>query len=245
MYQQVFLIGTIHLVFHDEAGYSMLVSSKRRYMDEKDEIHEEIAKIEVHYDEKKAKLVGPRLNKDARVVVRGYVVGTDQGNPLIITPVDGSVPFARMSIEAQSIKVVGKATDDDGEDDDLTWILVGRLGREPEMKYMPDGETAVTNFSIAVDNFPAPGVRKTIWVRCAAWGNNAETANKLSTGKAVLVEVRPIFDDGTWRIWHRTTGEPGASFEATVMRLRFLEKRDTEASTMPMQQEVESSGDLW
>ncbi len=29
-------------------------------------------------------------------------------------------------------------------------VIVGRLGRDPEMRYMPDG-TAVTSFSVATD----------------------------------------------------------------------------------------------
>ena len=243
MHQHIFIVGTVHLVFHDENGYRLLVSTKRQYEDEKKEIHEEEAKIEVHVDDKRAGRSGQYLKMDARVYVRGYVRGTDKGNPIII-PANGTQPaYSRMNVEANTVKVVGQATDHD--EDDIVWLMVGRLGRDPEMRYMPEGDNQVTNFSLAVDNFPAKDVKEVIWVRCAAWGNNAIQANNLSTGKSVLIETRPLFKDGLWRLWTRNNGEPGASFEATVMRLRFLERREADTDSTPMQQEIDSGEPLW
>ena len=60
-----------------------------------------------------------------------------------------------------------------------TVILVGNLGRDPEMRYTPAGQ-AVTNFSIAVNddytNNNGERVKRTIWVRVLRLG---ETGRKL------------------------------------------------------------------
>ncbi len=107
-------------------------------------------------------------------------------------------------------------------------ILIGNLGREPEMRYTPSGQ-AVTSFSVAVnDNYTANDGQKmerTIWVRVSAWGKQAETCNQyLHKGSKVLVEGRLTADPGTGgpRIWNRQDGTPGTSFEVTASTVRFL-----------------------
>jgi len=76
-------------------------------------------------------------------------------------------------------------------------IVVGNLGRDPEMRYMPDG-TAVTNFSIATnrrwtDRTTGQPAEETIWFRVSVWGRQAETANQyLSKGRQVLIEGRLV-----------------------------------------------------
>lgn len=54
--------------------------------------------------------------------------------------------------------------------------IVGRLGRDPEMRYAPSGD-AVTSFSVAVnDNYKKDDqkVERTIWFRVTVWGKFAE-----------------------------------------------------------------------
>jgi len=70
-------------------------------------------------------------------------------------------------------------------------IIVGHLGRDPEMRYTPSG-TAVTNFSVAVSRKftgkDGKAVEKTKWFRVTAWGKLAETCNQyLAKGRQVLV----------------------------------------------------------
>ena len=54
-----------------------------------------------------------------------------------------------------------------------TIIIVGNLGRDPEMRYTPSGQ-AVTNFSVATNrkytNSDGQSVEETIWFRISAWG---------------------------------------------------------------------------
>jgi len=73
-------------------------------------------------------------------------------------------------------------------------MLIGNLGSDPEMSYLPDG-TAVTKFRIAVNrrSRTSSGERKeeTEWFRIVAWRQLAETCNTyLHKGSKVYVEGR-------------------------------------------------------
>ena len=75
-----------------------------------------------------------------------------------------------------------------------TIIVVGRLGKDPEMRYTPSGQ-AVASFSLATDRQytgqDGTVVKETTWFRVSVWGKQAETVNQyLSKGKMVLVEGR-------------------------------------------------------
>lgn len=113
-----------------------------------------------------------------------------------------------------------------------TIIIVGNLGRDPEMRYTPSGQ-AVTSFNVAVsDGFGER--KKTIWFRVSAWDKQAENVNNfLRKGSKVLVEGRLVATDkGTPRIWNRADGSPGASFEVNATVVRFLSSR-TEGEAEP------------
>lgn len=70
-------------------------------------------------------------------------------------------------------------------------VIAGRLGRDPEMRYTPQGK-AVTNFSVAVDEG-----KETLWFDVVAWERLAETCNEyLSKGAPVLIEGK--FRKSTW-----------------------------------------------
>jgi len=71
-------------------------------------------------------------------------------------------------------------------------ILIGRLTRDPEMKYLANG-TPVANFSLAVDRpfTNAQGNRETDFIECVAWRKLGETvANHLTKGRLVATEGR-------------------------------------------------------
>ena len=112
-----------------------------------------------------------------------------------------------------------------------TIIVVGNVGRAPEMRYTPSGQ-AVTSFSVATSRqyTAANGqkVKETIWFRISAWGKQAEICNNyLHKGSRVLVEGRLVADpsSGGPRIWNRSDGTPGASFEISASTVRFLSPR--------------------
>ena len=113
-------------------------------------------------------------------------------------------------------------------------IVVGRLGRDPEMRYAPNGD-AVTSISIAADRqyTGADGqkVKETSWFRVSVWGKMAESCNQyLKKGKMVLVEGRLAVDPKTGgpRVFTRSDGTMGASFEINASNVRFLSPKDEE-----------------
>lgn len=83
-------------------------------------------------------------------------------------------------------------------------ILVGRLGRDPEMRYTPGG-IPVCSFSVACDSGYGDS-KKTVWFRVSAWRRLAETCNeylakgRLAYVEGVLSEPRAYqAKDGEWR----------------------------------------------
>ncbi|MEJ2011804.1 MAG: single-stranded DNA-binding protein [Anaerolineales bacterium] len=112
-----------------------------------------------------------------------------------------------------------------------TVIVVGNLGRDPEMRYTPSGQ-AVTNLSVATSRkyTDSSGELRdeTIWFRVSVWGRQAETVNQyLRKGRQVLIEGRLVPDEnGNPRIWNRQDGSPAASFELSAQTVRFLGGRD-------------------
>jgi len=119
-----------------------------------------------------------------------------------------------------------------------TIIIVGNLGRDPEMRYTQSGQ-AVTNISVATSrNYTSSDgtrVDETVWFRVSVWGRQAETTNQyLRKGMKVLVEGRLVPDKSTGgpRIWTRQDGTPAASFEINASTVRFLTPRgEAEADT--------------
>ena len=115
-------------------------------------------------------------------------------------------------------------------------VIVGRLGRDPEMRFTPTGQ-AVTSFSVATDrqynDQSGKPVKETVWFRVTAWGKLAETCNNfLQKGKMVLVEWRLSVDAKTGgpRIWTGQDGTPRASYEIVAGTVKFLSARSEGAA---------------
>ena len=122
-------------------------------------------------------------------------------------------------------------------------ILAGNVGREPEMRYLPDG-TCVTNFSLAVNDGWGEN-KKTIWFRVSTWRKQAEICNEyLSVGSKVLIEGRIRADEnGNPRLWTRQDGSVGSSFEITANNVTFLNsKAESEALGSRVNGTVNSGG---
>ncbi|RPI77560.1 MAG: single-stranded DNA-binding protein [Chloroflexi bacterium] len=73
-------------------------------------------------------------------------------------------------------------------------MIIGRLGRDPEMRYTPSGRP-VTTFSVATSRSwnTADGERRTEteWFNVVAWGSLAEICKQyLNKGQLVYVEGR-------------------------------------------------------
>lgn len=110
-------------------------------------------------------------------------------------------------------------------------VIVGNLGRDPEMRYTPSGQ-AVTNLNVATNHQYTSNsgekVKETTWFRVSVWGKQAESTNQyLRKGSKVLIEGRLTVDPATGgpRIWTGQDGSPRASLEVNAQTVRFLSSR--------------------
>jgi single-strand DNA-binding protein len=100
-------------------------------------------------------------------------------------------------------------------------ILIGNLGRDPELRYTQGGQ-AVANFSVATtekyssrDGTPQ---ERTEWHRIVVWGKQAENcAQYLSKGRTVYVEGRL-----QTREWEDREGNKRNTTEINAQRVQFL-----------------------
>lgn len=116
-------------------------------------------------------------------------------------------------------------------------IVVGRLGRDPEKRYLPSGDP-VASFSLATDRVwnDSDGQRnkETTWFRVSVFGKLAETVKEhLGKGQMVLVEGRLRVDPETGGpvVYTRRDGTVGASFELVANVVRFLSPRTGSGET--------------
>ncbi len=110
-------------------------------------------------------------------------------------------------------------------------IIVGNLGKDPEMRYTPSG-TPVTSLSVATNRkytgSDGQVVKETTWFRVSVFGKSAESsAQFLKKGSSVLVEGRltPDKQSGGPRMYQRPDGTMGASYEVAANTVRFLTSR--------------------
>ncbi len=124
--------------------------------------------------------------------------------------------------------------------------VIGNLGREPEMRFTPNGQP-VCNFSVAATRvYPgADGEQKkeTAWFRVTVWGKMAESCNKyLKKGSKVFVEGRLVVDpaNGGPKLFKRQDGSTGASFEINAQEVKFLSSKN-ESDTSDGEVEIHGS----
>lgn len=109
--------------------------------------------------------------------------------------------------------------------------IVGYLGRDPELRYTPDG-TPVCDFSVATterrkDRSGEPQ-EITTWFRVTAWRKLAEIAGQyLAKGKQVYVEGRLI-----QREYQDRDGNTKYNLEVTASEIQFLGARGDDAQPM-------------
>jgi len=110
--------------------------------------------------------------------------------------------------------------------------IIGNLGRDPEMKYTPQGK-AVTSFSVATSEKwtgqDGEKNERTIWFRVSVFDRQAESCNEyLRKGSKVYVEGKLQGDQATGgpRIWNDKDGNPRASFEIVASTVKFLSSKN-------------------
>lgn len=103
-------------------------------------------------------------------------------------------------------------------------MLIGRLGRDPELRYTQSGQPVV-NMRMATDESytdkQGQRVDKAEWHSIVVWGRQAEPcSNYLSKGSLVYVEGRL-----QTRQWQDQNGQDRYSTEINAQRVQFLETR--------------------
>ncbi len=100
-------------------------------------------------------------------------------------------------------------------------ILVGNLGRDPELRYTPQG-TPVCSFSMATNERRKDKSGEmqdhTTWFRVTLWGRQAETASQY------LTKGRPVYIEGRLRVeeWTDRDGKARHTLEVHGTDMQFI-----------------------
>jgi single-strand DNA-binding protein len=100
-------------------------------------------------------------------------------------------------------------------------IIVGNLGRDPELRYTPQG-SAVCSFSVATNEKRKDKTGElqdiTTWFRITLWGKQAENASKY------LTKGRPVYIEGRLRVEEYTDrdGAQRYSLEVQGTDMQFI-----------------------
>jgi single-strand DNA-binding protein len=104
-------------------------------------------------------------------------------------------------------------------------MLIGRLTRDPQLRYIPSG-TAVTDLGVAVSRYykGQDGSRQeeTCFVDVTVWGKQAENATEyLSKGSQVFIEGYLRLD--SWE--DKNTGDKRSKLKVVANNVQYLDSR--------------------
>jgi single-stranded DNA-binding protein len=100
--------------------------------------------------------------------------------------------------------------------------LVGRLTRDPTVRF--EGESQTATFTVAIAEPSREGKPYTLYVPCACWGRSAEAASLLSAEDLVAVQGRL-----GWQKRPAKCGQDHSTLVVTVREVQVLQ--DTAALT--------------
>jgi single-strand DNA-binding protein len=119
-------------------------------------------------------------------------------------------------------------------------ILVGNLGRDPELRYTPQG-TPVCSFTLATNEKRKDRAGEsqdiTTWFRITMWGRQAEAASQY------LTKGRPIYVEGRLRVeeWTDRDGRQRYTLEVNATDMQFIGGRSEEGAAKTFRAEGSSS----
>jgi single-strand DNA-binding protein len=119
-------------------------------------------------------------------------------------------------------------------------IIVGNLGRDPELRYTPQGD-AVCNFSVAVNDKRRDKTGElqdtTTWFRITLWRRQAENASKyLTKGSPIYVEGRLKVEE-----WTDRDGKNRYTLEVQATDMQFIGGGRGDESSAGSSSEIEYS----
>ncbi len=109
-------------------------------------------------------------------------------------------------------------------------ILIGNVGREPEMTYTPSG-SAVTKFSLATsrrwkDKSTGEQKDETTWFNIVAWEKLAEICSQyVHKGSKIYVEGRFVFREYTDK-----DGVQRRAFDVVINEMEMLDSKGSNSS---------------
>ena len=109
-------------------------------------------------------------------------------------------------------------------------VLIGRLTRDPELRYIAGTGTPVANFAIAVDRefSGKDGKKETDFIDIQVWGKSAENcANYIGKGSLVAIQ-------GSLRIdsYQNQAGETRRATRVNANRVQFLDTKNKSESSL-------------
>ena len=99
-------------------------------------------------------------------------------------------------------------------------ILMGRLTKDPELRYTGGTGTPVTSFSIAINNGYGEK-QQTDFVNCVAWNKTAEFVTKNFTKGKMIIVIGRI----STRSWETQDGKRAYVTEVTAQEVSFGESK--------------------
>ena len=104
-------------------------------------------------------------------------------------------------------------------------ILMGHLTRDPELKTLPNSDTQVCDFSLAVNRRwkdASGGDREEVlFIDCAAFGKTGETiAGNLTKGRPIHIEGRLRLEQ-----WEQEDGQRRSKHRVVVEQFRFVDRK--------------------
>lgn len=114
-------------------------------------------------------------------------------------------------------------------------IVVGNLGRDPELRYTPQGN-AVCDFSVATNEKrrdKAGELQSVVtWFKITLWGKQAENASKyLTKGSSVYIEGRLRIEE-----WTDRDGNNRHSLEVNATDMQFLTSNRSDETNQDVQE---------
>ena len=102
-------------------------------------------------------------------------------------------------------------------------ILIGRLTRDPELRYIAGSGTPVAQFGIAVDRefVGKDGKKETDFIDIQVWGKSAENCtNYIGKGSLVVIQGSLRIDN-----YKNEAGENRRAVRVNATRVQFLDNR--------------------
>lgn len=123
-------------------------------------------------------------------------------------------------------------------------MIIGRLGRDPEMRYTPSGRP-VTTFNVATsrswNSSDGEQHTETEWFNVVAWGSLAEICKQhLTKSQQVYIEGRL-----QTRVWEDSSGNKHTSTEIVANEMIVLgDRKDSPSSELESDDQVEEEFSL-